>query len=184
MSCSPFDLRDYVLKELSEPEKTQVDLHTKTCAACREDLERLQLTETALLALPDEEIPQRLAFVSDKVFEPSSWRRGWSAFWGSAARLGFASAALLSIALTVLAVTGTARNSVITATGLTQQQLQQQVQAAVDRAVGASEARMDKRISDIQRENREQQQQLLRAADSLVDYSRREKLMLERSSYQ
>ena len=184
MSCSPFDLRDYVLKELSEPENREVEIHTKTCGSCREELERLRITEVALHSLGDEEIPQRLAFVSDKVFEPSPWWRAWSAFWGSAARLGFASAALLSIAVTVFAVTGIARKGVITATGLTEQAVAQQIQAAVDRAVAASEARLERRISDIQRENREQQQRLLRAADALVDYSQREKLILERSSYQ
>ena len=183
MSCSPFDLRDYVLKELSEPEKQQVELHTRTCGSCREELERLRITQSALLTLGDEEIPQRLAFVSDKVFEPSPWRRAFGAFWGSASRLGFASAALLSVALVVYALTGTPRNAVVTA-GLTQQQVQQQIQTSVDRAVAASEVKLERRIADVQRQNIEQQQQLLRAADSLVDYSRREKLMLERSSYQ
>ena len=32
------------------------------------------LTQTALLSLADEEIPQRIAFVSDKVFEPRWWQ--------------------------------------------------------------------------------------------------------------
>ena len=57
--------------------------------------------QTALFSLREEEIPQRIGFVSDQIFEPSPWRRGWAAFWGSAARLGFASAAMLSVALVV-----------------------------------------------------------------------------------
>jgi anti-sigma factor RsiW len=105
MSCSPFDLRDYFLKELADPQQRQVESHVKTCPACREELDRLRLTEAALFSLRDEEIPQRIAFVSDPVFELSPWRRGWAAFWGSAARLGFASAAMLSAALIVFAVT-------------------------------------------------------------------------------
>ena len=104
MSCSPFDLRDYTLKELSESERQQVDAHVRGCAACREEVERLRLTEAALFALREEEIPQRIAFVSDKIFEPSPWRRAWSAFWGSTARLGFASAAMLSTALIVFSL--------------------------------------------------------------------------------
>jgi hypothetical protein len=36
MSCSPFDLRDYFLKELTDPEKRQVEMHMKGCAPCRE----------------------------------------------------------------------------------------------------------------------------------------------------
>src|SRR5688572_5328895 len=105
MSCSPFDLRDYFLQELAVSEKSQVEAHVKTCAECRTELDRLGLTEAALFSLRDEEIPQRIAFVSDKIFEPSPWRRAWSAFWGSGARLGFAGAAMLSAAILVSALT-------------------------------------------------------------------------------
>ena len=105
MSCSPFDLRDYFLKELTDPQQRQVEAHVKDCPACREELERLRLTEAALFSLREEEIPQRIAFVSDPVFEPSGWRRWWAAFWGSSARLGFASAAMLSVAILVSALT-------------------------------------------------------------------------------
>jgi hypothetical protein len=104
MSCSPFDLRDYFLKELPNPQQREVEGHVKSCQVCREELDRLQLAGAALFSLRDEEIPQRIAFVSDKVFEPSPWRRGWAAFWGSSARLGFASAAMLSVALLVSAL--------------------------------------------------------------------------------
>src|SRR5690349_1811051 len=103
MSCSPFDLRDYVLEELSDPQQRQMDSHVKSCSGCREELDRLRLTHTALLAVPDEEIPQRIAFVSDKIFEPAPWRRWLASFWGSAAQLGFVSAAMLSAAIVVYA---------------------------------------------------------------------------------
>src|ERR1043166_5101819 len=99
MSCSPFDLRDYFLRELPDPQQRQVEAHVKSCQTCREEIDRLNLTEAALLSLRDEEIPQRIAFVSDKIFEPSPLRRWLAGFWGSAARLGFASAAMLSAAL-------------------------------------------------------------------------------------
>ena len=79
MSCSPFDLRDYYFKDLAENERRLTEVHVKTCAHCREELDRLRGTETALLALPDEEIPQRIGFVSDPVFQPSAFRRGWDA---------------------------------------------------------------------------------------------------------
>src|SRR5215467_8256327 len=104
MNCAPFDLRDYCLHELSAAERQQVEAHVKGCGSCREELERLRLTEAALLNLREEEIPQRIAFVSDKIFEPSPWRRAWESFWGSTARLGFASAALLSTALIVFSL--------------------------------------------------------------------------------
>jgi anti-sigma factor RsiW len=187
MSCSPFDLRDYFLRELPDPERKQVEIHAKTCAACREELDGLRLTEAALVSLGDEEIPQRLAFVSDKIFEPSPLRRAWSAFWGSASKLGFASAAMLSIALVVFALAGAVRKGVPsgpgTAEALTPQEVQHQIDAAVDRAVAASETKLERRISEIEQDNRKERQQLVRWADSLVDYSRRQELMVERSSY-
>ena len=99
MSCSPFDLRDYYLQELADPQQRQVESHLKDCPACRQELDQLRLTQAALFSLRDEEIPQRIAFVSDPVFEPSAPRRWWAAFWGSPARLGFSGAAMLSAAL-------------------------------------------------------------------------------------
>jgi len=96
MSCSPVDLRDYFFGELAEELRRQADLHVKTCVSCREELDRLRSTQSALLSVADEEIPQRIGFVSDRVYEPSAVRRWWGAFWGSAPRLGFASAAMLS----------------------------------------------------------------------------------------
>jgi anti-sigma factor RsiW len=104
MSCSPFDLRDYFFEELPETERRKVDAHVRACPACTTELDRLRLTRGALMSVPDEEMPQRIGFVSDKVFEPSAARRWWAAFWGSAAKLGFASAAMLSVALVVLAL--------------------------------------------------------------------------------
>ena len=128
MSCSPFDLRDYHFRELTDPQRRQVESHVKTCEPCREELGRLQLTESALFTLREEEIPQRIAFVSDPVFEPSPVRRFLSDFWGSAARLGFASAAMLSAALIVFAITRPAPAPVQLANGV-------DVQAIVDEAV-------------------------------------------------
>ena len=104
MSCSPFDLRDYFLKELERPQQLEVEAHVRNCAACREELERLGAAEAALFSLRDEEIPQRIAFVSDQIFEPSAVRRWLTAFWGSTPRLGFASAAMLSAALVFFAL--------------------------------------------------------------------------------
>jgi anti-sigma factor RsiW len=168
MSCSPFDLRDYYFNELTEPERKQVEVHTRSCGACQEELERLRLAGAALLSLGDEEIPQRLAFVSDKVFEPAPWRRALSSFWGSAARLGFAAAAMLSVALISFAVHGAGQKPGGRAEVLTAPQVQRQIHV------------LEQRMDAIERE----QEQFRLAADSSFDYSRREKLMLERSSYQ
>ncbi len=155
MSCSPFDLRDYFLNELPDAERRQVDAHVKTCAPCREEVERLRIAETALFSLRDEEIPQRIAFVSDPVFERSGFRRWFDAFWGSAARLGFASAAMLSTAILVYAFTRPAPAPVINmvappAPAIVAAQVDQQQQA--------------KLISEIQ-----QAREDLRTAEALLD---------------
>ena len=195
MSCSPFDLRDYVFEELSDAERKQVDTHVKSCQSCREEYERLRLTEAALFSLREEEIPQRIAFVSDKIFEPSAWRRAWAGLWGSAARLGFASAAMLSVALVVFAVARTGPHAVAPVAvvhgaqpaAFTADQMQQQIQAAVDRAVTASEAREREKIAQAVAEIREQdlkeRQELTRYANAALDFSTRRNLVAERSSY-
>lgn len=100
MSCST-DVRDYFLGELPEAERLAAERHFKSCGACASELERLHMTRASLMMLADEEPPQRIAFVSDKVFEPSPVKRWLAAFWNSGARLGFASAAMLSVALLV-----------------------------------------------------------------------------------
>jgi anti-sigma factor RsiW len=155
MSCSPFDLRDYFLKELAEPDNRQVETHLRGCAACREELDRLRVAEAALLTLREEEIPQRIAFVSDKIFEPSPARRWWAAFWNSGARLGFASATMLSAALLVSAFTrpapapapGVAPAPAISAAAM-QQEIDRKVTEAVLKASTDIEARHAKKTAD------------------------------------
>jgi anti-sigma factor RsiW len=78
MSCSPFDLRDYWFEELSPEERRQVETHVAGCSGCHEEFERLRLTRQALAHLREEEVPRRIAFVSDKVFEPTRFARWWS----------------------------------------------------------------------------------------------------------
>jgi anti-sigma factor RsiW len=95
MTCSSIDLKAYVLGELPESEKGLVAGHVRECASCGEEMERLSLTHLALVSLRDEEVPRRIAFVSDKVFEPRWWQR----VWRSGPAMGFASAALLACAI-------------------------------------------------------------------------------------
>ena len=155
MSCSPFDLKDYFLQELPSPQRVQVEAHVKTCLTCREELERLQLTGAALFSLRDEEIPQRIAFVSDQIFEPSPLRRWFSGFWGSTARLGFASAAMLSASIFYFAATRPApapdRPAVTTMAAVTPtpQEVQQQIQQAVSKAVAEVEARQAEKTKQL-----------------------------------
>src|SRR6267154_2129862 len=88
-------LRDYAFDELPAGERPEMEQHISDCTGCAAELDRLRLTTAALRILPDREIPQRIAFVSDKVFAPSPVVRFLGGFWNSAARLGFASACVL-----------------------------------------------------------------------------------------
>jgi anti-sigma factor RsiW len=165
MSCSPFDLKEYFLRELPSPQRLQVEAHVNNCITCREELERLQLTEAALFSLRDEEIPQRIAFVSDQIFEPSPVRRWFSGFWGSTARLGFASALMLSASIFYFAATRPApapertAASTIAAVSPSPQQIQQQIDQAVAQAVAVVEARQAETnkqlVADFERRNDE-----------------------------
>jgi anti-sigma factor RsiW len=96
-------LRDYAFGELAADRQPELEQHLGACGECTLELDRLRLTTAALRTLPDREIPQRIAFVSDKVFEPSPVSRFFGGFWNSASRLGFASACVLGAALIVSA---------------------------------------------------------------------------------
>jgi anti-sigma factor RsiW len=100
MSCSQHDLKGYLLGELTGAESRAVEAHLKGCRECGEELARLRMTESALRSLPEEEVPHKIAFVSDKVFQP----RGWAWLWNSAPRLAFLSASVLAVAILVHAL--------------------------------------------------------------------------------
>ena len=185
MKCSPFDLRDYFLKELTVPQAAQVEEHVQDCSECRAELDQLRLTEAALFSLRDEEIPQRIAFVSDKIFEPSPLRRWMTAFWGSAGRLGFASAAMLSAAIVFSSVNRPApakpapgqvavHTTAAPPAQLTEAQIQERVDAAVDAAVARSKE-TTQLVSDLRRQNEETRAMLYRAADQIERYQMYEK---------
>jgi hypothetical protein len=181
MSCSPFDLKDYYFEELGGAERKEVEAHVTACRACREELQRLRLTGTTLLSLREEEIPRRIAFVSDPVFEPSPWRRWWSGFWNSPARLGFGSAALVSAALVVFAVVRPAPviqyaqapvPAVQTASAtpaISDAAMQARIEEAADRAVAA-------RTKQLVDELASERQKLLLTAAELDFASRREQV--------
>jgi hypothetical protein len=75
MSCESYDWKAYALGELDRPARLEAETHHSTCARCREELATLRLTLDTLSTLREEEIPRRIAFVSDKLFEPRWWQR-------------------------------------------------------------------------------------------------------------
>jgi hypothetical protein len=173
MSCSPFDLRDYFLKELPESEQRQVEAHVRNCQPCLEELDRLRLTEAALFALREEEIPQRIGFVSDPVFEPSPWRRWWAAWWGSTARLAFASAAMLSIAILVAALRPVGQQIAVRpgpppiVKAVSDTEIQSRIDTAVAKAVAQVDARQTEKTKQLVANLESTRQRLLWAASEL-----------------
>jgi anti-sigma factor RsiW len=69
------DIKAYAVGEMSEADKRQAAAHVAGCEACSEELAGVQATLGSLAMLRDEDAPRRIAFVSDKVFEPSWWQR-------------------------------------------------------------------------------------------------------------
>ncbi len=100
MSQAPHDLRDYLFDELNPEEQAAVEAYLSTSPEAREEMGRLLLTQQALRSVSDEEVPRRIGFISDKVFEPSLARRWWLGFWNAAPHFGFSMAAVLVVLFT------------------------------------------------------------------------------------
>ena len=150
MSCSDVDLKAYFLSEMAPAERPRVEAHVRACAGCRAELEQMKVTETALLALTDEEPPQRIAFVSDKVFEP----RWYQAIWRSGPAMGFASAALLAAAIVAhgYAGAGSSQPPKVDTAQIEQRvehEVNQRVEAAVTKAVNDAEARQSREVASV-----------------------------------
>src|SRR5271167_2762366 len=143
MSCSNFDWKGYALGELDAPARTQAEAHASSCQACREELANTRLTLDALSTLREEEVPRRIAFVSDKVFEPRWWQKLWNPT--------FAAACVIAAAILIHGATSFARPSANPA------EIQATVDRAVAKAVSATEQQRDERLlevlSDLQKQN-------------------------------
>lgn len=155
MSCPSFDIKEYFADEASLDDRRRMDVHLADCEECREELSRLQLTQASLMALRDEEIPRRIAFVSDKVFEPRWYQR----LWNSGPRLAFIGASLLACAILVHAfarpasVVAPAPQAAALDTAALEARIQRDVSTrlneAVDKAVADSEARQQRKTNEL-----------------------------------
>lgn len=92
------DWKAYALGELNPAQRREAEAHASSCEVCQQEWAALGATLQALAVLREEEIPRRIAFVSDKVFEP----RWWQMFL----RPSFAAAALVAGAITLHAFVG------------------------------------------------------------------------------
>jgi anti-sigma factor RsiW len=129
------DWKAYALGELAPDLRKQAETHASTCSACGEELASLRLTLDMMSTLREEEIPRRIAFVSDKVFEPRWWERGW---WQRIFNPTFASACVIAAAIVVHAY---AKPAITEA----------QVNAAVDKAIAQLQVQqLDAQVADRQ----------------------------------
>lgn len=90
MSCEKYDWKAYALGELAASERRELETHAATCEGCRNELAHVRLTLDTLSALREEEVPRRIAFVSDKVFEPRWWEMFLKPSFAAALVLGAA----------------------------------------------------------------------------------------------
>jgi anti-sigma factor RsiW len=153
MNCD-VDLKGYLLEELPRGQRSVVSAHVAGCAECREELGRLRGVQAAMMALREEEPPRRIAFVSDKVFEPRWWER----VFGSGPAMGLASAALLAGAIlahgalsrpAAAPVAGTAVASQAAVEREVEGKLDGRVKEAVARAVADVEARQEQKTAEL-----------------------------------
>ncbi len=112
------DWKAYLLGELNPEVSRQAETHLAACSICHEEVATLRVTLDTLSTLREEEVPRRIAFVSDKVFEPRWWQRVFSPT--------FAAGALVAAAILIH---GSMRPG------------QAQVDAAVNKAISQVEAR-------------------------------------------
>jgi anti-sigma factor RsiW len=124
MSCASYDWKAYALGEMERPARREAEAHAAACADCREELAEVRMTLNALSTLRDEEIPRRIAFVSDKVFEPRWWQRIWNP--------NFAAACVIAGAILAHAFVRPAESPA---------RVQAEIDAAVNKAVAEVEAR-------------------------------------------
>jgi anti-sigma factor RsiW len=128
MNCESYDWKAYALGELDRSARREAEAHADTCPACREELAGLRLTLDAMSTLREEEIPRRIAFVSDQIFEPRWYQRALR----SLSTPNFAAACVIAGAILVHAFARPA--------GLDPAAVNAQIDAAVNRAVAEVEA--------------------------------------------
>jgi hypothetical protein len=165
MSCKLEDRRpdwkSYALGELDARAQQEAESHVAACADCQDELAGLRVTLDAMATLREEELPRRIAFVSDKVFEPRWYEKLFL-------RPSFAAAAVIAAAILVHAfvrpvstpantpqaiaqVDTSAIESRVTAevTARLQSEMAMAVNTAVTKAVAETEKRDDQRTAQL-----------------------------------
>lgn len=177
-------VRDYAFDELAETERRAMEQHLTQCQDCAAELDQVRLTTAALRVLPEQEVPRRIAFVSDKIFE-----RGFlSGIWNSAARLGFVSACVLAVGLSYAAYHRPAEaRPVLQATEISKAAIDEAVSRAVALAVDkahAEDVRLTQAALDaVDSKYAQKQTSLMLAMQDYMDVQSRRTQKLVLSSY-
>jgi anti-sigma factor RsiW len=165
-------LKDYVYGELPAAERRAVEEAVAADGALREELGRLQVTQSALFALREEELPRRIAFVSDKVFEPK-W---WEVWLNSGPRVGFAAAAMLAGAIVFHGWAGQGKAAAEAGPAFDQARFEQRISEEVARVLPAA-------LEQAERRHRMQLAAAIREADGKYQRLRQDDLMAMEASY-
>lgn len=136
MSCESYDWKAYALGELDARSRQEAEAHAAACPQCREELASLRLTLDTLSTLREEEIPRRIAFVSDQIFEPRWYQRLLQSLWTP----NFAAACVVAAAILVHAFHVSASDPAAVAA---------QIDTAVNKAVAAEESRHTEQVEAI-----------------------------------
>lgn len=135
------EIQAYMLGELPAGKRKEMEQWLQANPEAALEAERLGVVVSALQRLPEEEPPRRIAFVSDKVFEPKWYER----LWASGPRAAFASAALLAMAIVAHGVVTApkAAPAPVVAAAVPQDVIAREVNAAVAKAVAQVRADTD-----------------------------------------
>lgn len=152
------DWKSYALGEVDSRTRQEAEQHVAACADCQDELAGLRVTLDAMATLREEELPRRIAFVSDKVFEPRWYQQLFL-------RPSFAAALVIAAAILVHAFVrpvGVPANTTaqvdmraiearVTAqvTAHLQSEMAMAVDAAVTKAVADTEKREDQRTAGL-----------------------------------
>lgn len=118
-----------------------------------EERERLANTIAALRAVPEEDPPRRIAFVSDKVFQPKWWQRFPA--WGFASAAALAGAILAHGYLMRPVTPGITAQAPAATAGIDVKALEarfeQRLEAALRKAAAENEARLKAAVEETER---------------------------------
>ena len=165
-NCEEIDLKGFLFGEAEGAERERVSAHVRSCPDCREEMERLQLTQMALGALREEEPPRRIAFVSDKIFEPRWWQR-----WlvpGPVA--GFASAAVVAAAILAHGAMMRPATPQTPPSAVNAARIEQRLQEGFD---GKLRAAIAQAVAEVRSQDKKERDDLLLAAEKHFSEQRR-----------